>query len=237
MIFRKILFSIKWLFSAAQCRHVINKVRNECLTYLDKDALLDLFETVKNLQKHNKHGVLIEAGCALGGSAIVIASAKQINRKFYIYDVFGIIPAPTDKDDADVHDRYKEIKSGQSKGLGSDKYYGYEENLFGAVKSSFERFDLPTQSNNVILVKGLFQDTIDINEPVLMAHIDGDWYESVMVCLTRITPKLVVGGVLIIDDYFAWSGCRKAVDDFFGDKKNEFEFKWKARLHIVRRKI
>jgi hypothetical protein len=28
-------------------------------------------------------------------------------------------------------------------------------------------------------------------------------------------PKLVKGGVLIIDDYGHWKGCKKAVDEYF----------------------
>jgi asparagine synthase (glutamine-hydrolysing) len=39
---------------------------------------------------------------------------------------------------------------------------------------------------------------------------------------------------LVIDDYDAWSGCRKAVDTFFADKRGDFRFERHARLHIVR---
>jgi asparagine synthase (glutamine-hydrolysing) len=41
--------------------------------------------------------------------------------------------------------------------------------------------------------------------------------------------------VLIIDDYYTWSGCRKAVDDYFADKKDGFGFCNKSRLHIIRK--
>lgn len=93
---------------------------------------------------------------------------------------------------------------------------------------------MPVDANNTYLVKGLFQDTLHINEPVAFAHIDGDWYESVMVCLQRIAPHLVRGGVLVIDDYDDWSGCRKAVDEYFSDKQHLYTFIRKSRLHIVR---
>jgi len=55
-----------------------------------------------------------------------------------------------------------------------------------------------------------------------------------MVCLTRIEPFLVKNGVLVIDDYYAWSGCRSAVDEYFFDKKERFLFEKKNRLHIKR---
>jgi hypothetical protein len=60
---------------------------------------------------------------------------------------------------------------------------------------------------------------MQIDQPVALAHIDGDWYESVMTCLQRIEPHLSEEGILVIDDYDAWSGCRTAVDEYFADKK------------------
>ncbi|MGH9373764.1 MAG: TylF/MycF/NovP-related O-methyltransferase [Vicinamibacterales bacterium] len=85
------------------------------------------------------------------------------------------------------------------------------------------------------LIEGLFPHTLRIDEPVAFAHIDGDWYESVSCCLARIEPWLVPGGVLVIDDYDAWSGCRRAVDEYFADKKDQFEWMTRARLHLVRK--
>ena len=43
------------------------------------------------------------------------------------------------------------------------------------------------------------------------------------------------GGVLVIDDYDSWSGCRRAVDEYFADKKDRFEWVTRARLHLVRK--
>ena len=83
-------------------------------------------------------------------------------------------------------------------------------------------------------VQGLFQDTLHPDGPVAVAHIDGDWYESVRTCLERIEPHLPVGGVFVIDDYEAWSGCRMAVDEYFADKRDRYTFESRARLHIVR---
>ena len=80
-----------------------------------------------------------------------------------------------------------------------------------------------------------FQDTVHIDQPVALAHIDGDWYESVMTCLQRIEPHLAEGGVMVIDDYDAWSGCRTAVDEYFADKMDRYRFKHQARLHIIRK--
>jgi hypothetical protein len=56
-----------------------------------------------------------------------------------------------------------------------------------------------------------------------LAHIDVDWYEPVHVSLERIEPRLSPGGALVIDDYEDWSGCRRAVDEYFsGDRMHSY---------------
>lgn len=106
------------------------------------------------------------------------------------YDVFGMIPPPGEKDGEDVHRRYATIVEGRSKGIGGETYYGYRDELLTEVTESFARHGLPIEANNVDLIQGLFEDTIELDEPVALAHLDGDWYASTMTCLTRITPLL-----------------------------------------------
>jgi asparagine synthase (glutamine-hydrolysing) len=229
---------IKRLRSAVRNRTLpatIRAVKSDSLTFLETDALVDLYEAVQAVVADKRPGILVEAGCAAGGSAIVMASAKEPERKLNVYDVFGMIPPPSAKDDTDVHKRYEVIKSGAATGLGDKKYYGYEPDLLATVKANFAKHGFPIEKNNVSLIKGLFEDTLNLTEPVALAHLDGDWFESVMVCLHQITPKLVKGGTLVIDDYFAWSGCRKAVDEYFADKQANYDFVEKSRIHIIRR--
>jgi hypothetical protein len=71
-----------------------------------------------------------------------MASIKTPKRRLQIYDVFGMIPPPTDQDTEDVHERYKTISEGKSTGIGGDKYYGYEENLYEIVLSNFRDFGI-----------------------------------------------------------------------------------------------
>ncbi|WP_205672438.1 TylF/MycF/NovP-related O-methyltransferase [Ammoniphilus sp. YIM 78166] len=214
---------------------IIQHVRKANLTYLSHSALSELREAVREIEREGRKGVIIEAGCALGGSALVIAASKSFDRPFYVYDVFGMIPSPSSKDGTDVHERYKSIISGKSKGIGSRPYYGYMDQLDDFVKNNFKSFGFPIDKNNIHLIKGLFQDTLILNDPVVLAHLDCDWYDSVSVCLERIVPLLVKGGKLIIDDYYTWSGCYKAVNEFFSDKKENYKFiDGKTRLHIQR---
>ena len=99
--------------------------------------------------------------------------------------------------------------------------------------ASFARHGVPVDEHRVELVQGLFQDTIAIDEPVALAHVDGDWYESTLTCLTRIAPHLVPGGRIVIDDYWSWSGCRAAVDEYVADHP-ELRVEKRAKVHLVR---
>jgi SAM-dependent methyltransferase len=227
--------AVRRLFSDRPVPPVVRAVQDGGLTYLDDDALCDLYEAVRAIEARGAPGALIEAGCALGGSAIVLCAAKAPARPLRVYDVFGMIPPPGDEDEADVHARYEEIRAGRSKGLAGGRYYGYEEDLLDTVKANFRHHGFEPEQHAVTFVEGLFQDTLHPGGPVALAHVDGDWYESVMTCLERIAPVLVPGGVLVIDDYHRWSGCRKAVDAYFADKRDRFEFVERSRLHVVRR--
>jgi Macrocin-O-methyltransferase (TylF) len=222
-------------FRLLPANRVLRAVVASRLTYLEPEALMLLRATAAAIERRNIPGVFIECGCALGGSAIVIASAKRIERKFLIYDVFGTIPAPSTNDGADVHTRYNLIRSGQARGIGGDTYYGYRSDLIDEVARNFAEQGYPIEYNNIALVKGLYQSSLHVSEQVAFAHIDCDWYESVLICLTEIVPHLSAGGALVIDDYNFWSGCRRAVDDYFSNQQSGFEFEHGTRL-IIRRK-
>lgn len=212
---------------------LINQVRTEHLTYLGVRELTVLARQVADADICEREGLIIEAGTARGGSAIAMAAAKDPTRPMKVYDVFGQIPPPTDEDGADVHARYQKIAEGGAHGVGGDTYYGYRDDLYTEVTESFSRLGVPTDQNNVELVKGLFEDTVQIDEPVAFAHLDGDWYESTMTCLERITPALVKGGRILLDDYFHWSGCRKAVDDYFADRTG-YVLERRNKVHVVK---
>ncbi len=203
-------------------RELIAKIRDGKLTYLSDKKLASLLDTCEDLEKKTIGGIVLEAGCALGGSAILLASVKANDRPLFVYDVFGMIPPPTSEDTPDVHERYKIISKGESTGIGGDKYYGYEEDLYKIVLRNFSRFNVDCERQKVTLVKGLVQDTMQINQPVALAHIDVDWYEPVMTCLSRVFPHLAIGGSIILDDYHDWGGCRKATDEYLGKIAGEF---------------
>jgi hypothetical protein len=217
----------------ATVERVIREVVKEHLSYLDTTSLRTLAATVQEVEAAGVEGVLIEAGTALGGSAITMAAAKSTGRPLRLYDVFGMIPPPSERDGTDVHRRYAAIAAGRSKGIAGDTYYGYRDDLKSEVSRSFTRHGFPVEEHHVELVAGRFEDTLVVDGPVALAHLDGDWYESTMTCLTRIAPRLSRGGRIIVDDYDTWSGCRTAVDEYFADQSG-FRFEHRGRLHVVR---
>jgi len=213
---------------------VINRVIADELTFLERKPLLELHEAIRECENAHIEGIFIEAGCAAGGSAIVMASAKSKGRSLHVHDVFGLIPEPSKKDGPDVHERYQVIRSGQAEGTETKAYYGYRPDLLKEVEASFCRYGLHPKEHKISLIPGLFADTINGTDKVALAHLDGDWYESVMVCLERIGPRISSGGRLIIDDYDAWSGCRRAVDDYLREREGLFSIQRRSRLHLIR---
>src|SRR4051795_7798610 len=125
----------------------IAQVRKEHLTYLKPDNLRELAGSVLDLEKQGLDGVVIEAGTARGGSAIVMAAAKEPARPMKVYDVFGPIPPPTPADGPDVHERYRRIAAGAAKGVGGETYYGYRDDLYGEVLQAFTRLGGPAEGN------------------------------------------------------------------------------------------
>lgn len=208
---------------------IINQIRLNNLTYLSTQKLHMIANTCNHIIEKNITGSFIEAGCALGGSAILISKLKGIDRQMEIYDVFGMIPAPTEADPLEVHRRYKIISKGESLGINGDKYYGYVSNLIDVVKENFVKFDIEIESNNIRLIQGLVQNNLHPTVPIAFAHIDVDWYEPVLTCLERIAPNLSIGGSIILDDYNDWGGCRKATDEFLASSFFSFSKDGTAR--------
>lgn len=191
-------------------------IKQQKLTYLSDAKLLRLEQALR--QAATADGAFVEFGVALGGSAIMIANAAAAARqRFFGFDVFGQIPPPvSDKDDAKSKDRYKVIASGRATGIGGDAYYGYRGNLYDDVVKVFERNGLAVDGRSILLVKGLFEDTLPNTNtgPVAFCHIDCDWYDPVKFCLEQIARRLAQFGLILLDDYHDYGGCAQATHEF-----------------------
>ena len=197
------------------------RIRRERLTYLPARKLLRIESALSRVVGANVPGDIVEFGVALGGSAILLAKRAGEERRFFGLDVFAMIPPPTsERDDARSKERYRTIASGGATGLGDDLYYGYREDLYEHVASQLARYGKPVDGDRINLVKGLFQDTLPVLDisRIALAHIDCDWYDPVRYCLNQTAARLSPGGLIVIDDYHDYEGCRAAVDEFLGER-------------------
>jgi O-methyltransferase len=210
----RIRTTVRRAAATARLSGVARAVRRQNLTYLSPDKLRTIERCLDSLLRERVPGDFVEAGVALGGSAIMIADHLDDGRRFHGYDVFGLIPAPGDADPPEVHERYDVIASGHSDGIGDDVYYGYRDDLYADVVAAFSSFGLLVDGDRVQLHRGLFEATLRPDAPIAFAHIDCDWHDPVALCLERIHPHLSPGAWLVIDDYYAYGGARTAVDAF-----------------------
>ena len=89
----------------------------------------------------------------------------------------------------------------------------------------------------ITYVKGPVEDSLPNHAPpaIALLWLDTDWYESTRHELEHLYPRLVSGGVLIIDDYGHFRGARKAVDEYFARNKEKILFQrvdYTARMAI-----
>lgn len=98
--------------------------------------------------------------------------------------------------------------------------------------------------------KGWFQDTLPEGLPksICFAYLDGDLYDSIMVSLNYVYPRLSRGAVCLVDDYCdtsinpgGWNhlpGVKKACDDFLSDKPERMVYIYSgAFTHAFFRKL
>lgn len=220
---------------AAAVAATIAAIRAANLSYCGPPKLENIAEAALAVRAARVPGRWLEAGVALGGSAILLGKLKEPATPLDLYDVFGLIPPPGPSDGEDAHRRFAEIASGASKGLGGETYYGYVDDLEGKVRANLARFGVEPARDGVRLHPGLFEDTLRPEGAVALAHFDCDWYESVRVCIERVAPHVAVGGMLVFDDYSSYAGCRRAVDEWLAQAPG-FEVVFHRRSLGVRRR-
>jgi O-methyltransferase len=151
-------------------------------------------------------GDLIETGVWRGGASIfmrgVLKAYGDTSRVVWAADSFQGLPQPTPgvwRDD----ERGRLWEFGNTLAVSLDQ-----------VRANFERYGL--LDDQVRFLQGWFRDTLPTApiERLSLMRLDGDMYESTVDGLGPLYPKLSVGGFCVIDDYFAQSGQRKAVNEY-----------------------
>ena len=148
-------------------------------------------------------GDVVECGVWRGGIIAGIAELIGGSKKFFLFDSFEGLPDAKDIDGVDA------IKWQQN--TGGDNYYNNASADISYSKNLMEKTGV-----DYACIKGWFKDTLPKAEikQISLLRLDGDWYESTMDCLTNLYPKVAENGIVIIDDYYAWDGCSKALHDY-----------------------
>jgi O-methyltransferase len=181
--------------------------------------LIRRWALIKSLHYINKNkliGDIVESGVWRGGNLFLSKKVqdkyyKEIQRNFYGYDTFEGMPEPS------IHDGKKTIKI----------FNEFKTKKLPWIKVSLDRVksfskNLFLDPSNIIFIKGRVEDSLrdkkNLPNKISLLRLDTDFYESTKIELEVLYPLLVEKGVLIIDDYGDFPGCRKAVDEFFYDK-------------------
>jgi hypothetical protein len=162
-------------------------------------------------------GAFVECGVGGGGSSLLTAlTLKQLkvtNRWIWLYDTFAGMANPSTHDVNYAHQTVGEML----KSKGRDKPSEQSCHSLYKVQSVMDRAGYP--SDRIMYVEGDIMKTVPKTMPdkIALLRLDTDWYKSTKHELEHLYGQLVRGGILIIDDYGHWKGCRKAVDEFFKD--------------------
>jgi O-methyltransferase len=200
---------------------IIQKVIPFTMTSIARIA--SLLEAVRHVTVNKIPGAFVECGVWRGGSTMAallkFKAEKDTSRMVYLYDTFEGMPAPTEVDRSfdglAATDQLKAITEEQ----GAWCFASLED-----VKANVATTAYPL--SQVHFIKGKVEETIPrvLPESIALLRLDTDWYESTKHELEHLFPLLHPKGVLIVDDYGFWAGARKAVDEFFENKREQYYF-------------
>ena len=164
------------------------------------------------LLKHDsiRRGSWIQIGAWRGGGTLFLASLRKeskANGKLHVIDTFGNIPT-------------KELK--KEKDLAFVNFFQIKSPIINykiIVEKLLGRYYLLENINLIETEIGSLSYDFKL-DMVTFIFVDVDFYEPTLESLYKTYDLLVVGGVILIDDYYSpFFNCKDAVDEFFNEKK------------------
>lgn len=202
-------------------RAIIEAVTPDTMT--SPERILALCEAVSYVCQNKVPGDIVECGVWKGGSMAAIARSLQAldasDRQLWMYDTFEGMSSPTENDVDFQGQTANRLMSQSDANRSQEKDSIFCQCSLESVKTTLRRTGYPDAL--LRYVKGKVEETLTDEavdaapDRIALLRLDTDWYESTRCELEQLFPKLVPGGVLIIDDYGHWQGCRKAVDEYF----------------------
>ncbi len=151
-------------------------------------------------------GCVVECGVWRGGMSAGMVEVLGSKRRYFLFDSFEGLPAAHEELDGASAIAWQ-------RDANSPTYYN---NCTAAEAEAAAAMKL-SGATSFSLVKGWFNETVPRFVPpseIAVLRLDGDWYESTRVCLENLYPRVAPGGIVIVDDYYNWDGCARAVNEF-----------------------
>jgi O-methyltransferase len=197
-----------WPDMDAQTIALFRSVRSFTMTSIER--VYALRESVKYIIRHNVPGSIVECGVWKGGGMMAVAKTLlelETERDLYLFDTFEGMPPPTAVD-VDLYGVQADVllKTNPM----TPAIAPFEEVCRNMYSTGYN----PARIN---LVRGKVEDTLPRAAPreIALLRLDTDWYQSTLHELVHLYPRLIKGGILIIDDYGHFVGSKKAVDEYF----------------------
>lgn len=189
-----------------QLSHIYDKYIN--YTMIPKETFV---ENLKLCQSFNHvRGSIIECGVWRGGMIAAISELLGNDRKYYLFDSFDGLPEAKEID-GEAAINWQNNKEGSI----------YYDNCKAEIDYADKAMKI-SGTEDYRLIKGWFSETLpkfNMNEEIAILRLDGDWYDSTMQCLTFLYPRVCKGGLIIVDDYYSWEGCSRAIHDYLSSHK------------------
>ena len=192
------------------------RVRRHTLTSPERIAAL--VDAVRYLVANDVEGDVVECGVWKGGSMMAVAltllDLGAADRDLHLFDTYTGMTEPSANDVSSPYDGYSmHARFRRIAGKG-DQWAGVPA---AEVRDALVGTGYPPALLH--LVEGKVEDTLPAAAPERLAllRLDTDWYESTRHELEQLYPRLVPGGVLIIDDYGHYEGARRAVDEYLAE--------------------
>jgi O-methyltransferase len=192
---------------------LVQRVRPYTLT--SPERIFSCLRAAEYLVSNGVPGDFVECGVWKGGImmalALTLIKLGDQSRHLCLYDTFEGMASPTDAD-VDFRGTTAAAQLSESARGPRGKVWAYAP--LDEVRSAV--LGTGIDPARVHFVKGKVEDTLPGAAPerIGLLRLDTDWYESTRHELEHLYPRLVSGGVIIIDDYGHWQGARKATDEY-----------------------
>lgn len=183
-------FGVKLVFRSADfIEQIVTRLRGRGASFsfsgimTNVEQRMNMYHLVKQVLAYGVEGDLVELGCNTGESSVLItkiALDHGAGKKLAVFDSFEGLPSMRESDGNIFHK--------------SD--FATTEDV---LRRNFKEYNLPLPE----IHRGWFKDTLPdgLPEKICFAYLDGDLYESILVSLENVYPKMTKGAICLIDDY------------------------------------